>query len=64
MIEKWTGVLIGKMHNAGVTYEELAKELNCGKPYVSMILNGKRTPPNAKARLENAFNSLLEKRKK
>lgn len=63
MRDKWTGVLIGKMHNADVTYDDLAKELGCGKAYVSLILNGKRTPPNAKERLENAFNSILEKRK-
>ncbi len=64
MRDSWTGALIGKMHNANVTYDELAKELGCGKAYISMILNGKRTPPNAKERLENAFKSILEKKRK
>ena len=63
MVEKWTGNLIGKMHNAGVTYDDLAKETGLNKGYISMILNCKRTPPNAQEKMENAFNSILEKRK-
>ena len=63
MIEKWTGILIGKMHNANVTYDDLANELGLNKGYISMILNCKRTPPDAKERLEGAFNSILRKRK-
>ena len=50
MPEKWTGVLIGKMHNARVSYDDLAAELGLTKGYLSMILNGARKPPNAKAR--------------
>lgn len=60
MKEKWTGDLVGRMHNAGVTQEELAEELGITKAYVSMILNSKRTPPDAKKRLEDAFQSVLK----
>ena len=42
MPEKWTGVLIGKMHNARVSYDDLAAELGLTKGYLSLILNGKR----------------------
>lgn len=63
MSEKWTGILIGKMHNERVTYEELANEMGVGKPYISMILNGSRKPKNIKKRMEEAFASVLEKRK-
>ena len=62
MKEKWTGVLIGKMHNAGITYDELASELGVGKAYISMILNGKRHPENAKERLNEAYESILQKK--
>lgn len=61
--ENWTGVLIGKMHNHNVTFQDLADKLGWGKPYVSMILNGRRNPPNAKEKLNQAFDELIKKRK-
>lgn len=63
MPEKWTGDLIGKMHNAEVTYDDLASEMKCGKAYICMILNGRRNPPDAETRLNAAFYRVLEKRK-
>ena len=63
MPEKWTGRLIGRMHNECITYEELAKELGVSKPYVSMILNGTRKPDGIKDRMEAAFFSILERKK-
>ena len=63
MPEKWTGRLIGKMHNHRVTYDQLAEKLGVGKSYLSLILNGKRNPPGAQQRLEAAFNQILEERK-
>lgn len=62
MPEAWTGELIGKMHNAGVTYDELAAEMNVGKPYISMILNSKRNPPNARERLNGAFDRIMSRK--
>lgn len=47
MPETWTGNLIGRMHNKGITYDDLAEEMGVGKAYISMILNGKRKPPRA-----------------
>lgn len=63
MPEKWTGVLIGKMHNERVSCQELATELGVARPYLSMILNGSRKPKNAKERLNTAFNAIVERRK-
>lgn len=63
MIEKWTGDLVGKMHNERVTNQDLAKEMKVTKSYVSMILNGSRKPKGIKQRMEAAFTSVLEKRK-
>lgn len=63
MKPNWTGDLISKMHVHEVTYEELARELGVGKPYVGMILNGRRNPPDAKERLQAAFERVLKKRK-
>lgn len=62
MPEAWTGKLIGKMHNNGVTYDDIAAEMGVCKGYISMILNGKRRPPNIRVRMEDAFNSVMAKR--
>lgn len=62
MREQWTGELVGRMHNAQVTLDDLAAEMHCTKSYVSQILNGRRKPENAQERLENAFNSIVERR--
>lgn len=62
MKEKWTGDLIGRMHNEEVTIEELGNEVGWVKGYVSMILNGQRNPMGAKEKLEAAFNAIVERR--
>ena len=63
MPEKWTGNLVGKMHNNQITNEDLARELGVTAAYVSMILNGKRKPPEIKNRMEDALKAIIEKRK-
>ena len=63
MNEKWTGVLIGKMHNERITYLDLANEMSVTKSYISMILNGARKPKGIEKRMKEAFDSILEKRK-
>ena len=61
--QKWTGKLIGKMHNEEMTYAELAKELGITKEYVCMILNGHRNPEGIRAKMEDAFDAIVERRK-
>lgn len=63
MPEKWTGRLVGKMHNERVTFDELAKEMGVTKPYVSMLLNGKRNPEGVQMRMEKALDAILQRRK-
>ncbi len=60
--EQWTGELVGRMHNAQVTLDDMAAEMHCTKSYVSQILNGRRKPENAQERLENAFKSIVDKK--
>ena len=62
-MDKWTGVLIGKMHNNRVTNEELAKELGLCKSYVSMVLRCERKPPNAKEKFNEAYERIIAKRR-
>lgn len=61
-MDKWTGRLIGRMHNAGVTANDLAQHLGVSKAYISMILNCRKFPKGAQERLETAFEEILQKR--
>lgn len=63
MPEKWTGRLVGKMHNERVTCADLAAELGVTRPYVSMILSGVRKPDGIQKRMEAAFESVVSKRR-
>ena len=62
MPEAWTGNLIGKMHNKGITYDDLAEEMGVTKSYISMILNGKRKPPGIRGRMDAAVNKVVLRR--
>ena len=63
MNEKWTGVLVGKMHNERVSFVDLAHEMGVTKAYVSMILHGARKPKGIEQRMNAAFDSIIKKRK-
>lgn len=62
MPELWTGELIGKMHNEGVTSNDLAKHLGITPGYVSMLLRSKRGKRGQRERLEKAFEEIVEER--
>ena len=62
MPETWTGNPIGRMHNKGITYDELAAEMGFGKAYISMILNGRRKPTDIRKRMEDAVNTIIQRR--
>lgn len=63
MPEAWTGHLIGKMHNNDISYEDVAKKLGYGKPYICLILNSKRKPPDIQKKMETAVNELICEKK-
>lgn len=62
MREEWTGNLVGRMHNAEVTRDDLAKEVGWTKSYVSMVLTGKRRPDGAEQKLNDAFQTVLNRK--
>ena len=63
MREKWTGKLVGQMHVYEISNDDLAKELGLSKAYVSMLLSGQRHPPNARERLTEAVNRMVNEKK-
>lgn len=62
MKEIWTGEVVGEMHIHEITQDDIAKELGCRKSYVSMILNGQRSPKDAERRVRDAIMSVIRKR--
>ena len=55
----WTGDLVGRMHNAGVTSKELAAQLGKNDKYVSQVLNGHYAPKKSEAEFNAAFAAIL-----
>ena len=63
MPAKWTGDIVGIMHNYKITQEDVALEMGVTKAYVSMILNGKKSPAGIKDRVEHAVNAIILRRR-
>ena len=63
MPEKWTGKLVGKMHNYNIKQIELANKLGFTNAYTGMILRGIRKPPNIREKMESAVDELIKERK-
>ena len=61
-VPKWTGSLIGKMHNHKVSKSELAEKLGFTPEYVSMVLNGKKEPKGAEEKFNQALNEIIEEK--
>lgn len=40
--EEWTGIVVGKMHQWGITNMELGQKCGYTAQYISMLLNGKK----------------------
>ena len=62
-MEAWTGQLVSKMHINGIKAQDAAREAGISDSYFSLILSGKRNPPDMRERMEAAVDRILEKRK-
>ena len=60
MPAQWTGVLIGRLHNAGITAKQLATHMGLNDKYVSQVLNGHCEPKNAETKFNAALDELIE----
>ena len=61
MPKKWTGDLVGMMHNHKISIQMLADELGVTNRYVSMVLNGHRDPAGAQDRFAAAVKSIIKR---
>lgn len=62
MPAQWTGELVGKMHIYGVSCRELADRIGCSNKWLSMVVNGHRSPKNAEQRFNAALDELIKER--
>lgn len=64
MPEKWTADVVGQMHLNRISRTDISKQLGVTKSYVSMVLNGKRSPKKAEEKFRQAVSELTEQRGK
>lgn len=60
MNPEWTAKAVGTMHTARISGVELAKEMGVTAEYLSMLLNGHRTPKGAEEKVMSALERLIE----
>ena len=63
MIASWTGQLVGAMHNANVSARQLADYMGLTPEYVSMVLNGKKTPKGPRNDFERLCGKCVQTRR-
>ena len=59
MLKKWTGDLVGLMHDNKISKTKLAEKLCVRREYVSMVLNGHREPAGAEDKFRKAVDELI-----
>ena len=63
MAVEWTGRIVGLLHTHRITQTELAEELGVTPVYVSMVLNGKKSPKGMAERMEAAVMAIAKRRR-
>lgn len=58
-MEKWTAKTVGRMHLHEITQKEIAAHLGVTNNYISMIINGKKTPKGAEERINRAIDEII-----
>lgn len=62
MLAQWTGDVVGIMHTHKITAKQLAERLSWNDKYLSSVLNGKREPKDAEAKVRAALDELIAER--
>ncbi len=61
-MEQWIANAVGKMHVNKVSQTDIAKKMGVTNDYIWMILNGKKSPANAEARIMTAISDIIRER--
>ena len=59
MPAQWTGQIIGRLHNNGLTAKQLAAHMGINEKYLSQVINGHKTPKGAEERFNAALDELI-----
>ena len=62
MEKEWTGRIVGLLHMHRITQAELASEMGLTAQYISMVLNGKKTPKGIDERMDVAIQAIVDRR--
>ena len=62
LIAQWTAEVIAKMHMESISQSELAKKMGYSCQWVSMVLNGKRSPEGAEIKFRAALDELIQEK--
>ena len=62
MEKEWTGRIVGLLHMHRITQAELAGEMGLTAQYISMVLNGKKTPKGIDERMDAAIQAIVDRR--
>lgn len=60
MLDDWTAEVVGRMHTARITGQQLAEECGYSAAYLSTVLNGKKGNDQTKERIFQALATLEE----
>ena len=61
MSKEWTGRIVGLLHTHRITQTQLAQEMGVTAQYVSMVLNGKKSPKGIEERMEAAIHAINQR---
>lgn len=61
MSKEWTGRIVGLLHTHRITQTLLAEEMGLTAQYVSMVLNGKKSPKGIEERMDAAIHAIIER---
>ena len=64
MPAQWTAEVIGEMHLHGITAKQLAAEVGWHEKYLSVVLNGHRTPKKAEETIKAGLERIKAGAKK
>ena len=58
----WTGEAVSKKHLYDISNKELGSKLGVTKEYISMVINGKKTPKDAEQWIMTALDEIIAER--
>lgn len=61
-MDSWIGEVIGAMHLNHISNIALADRLGVTPEYISMILNGRKTPKEAETKIKTAIAEIISEK--